>query len=100
MDQQLADVKDEMNKLQDLIRTVEYKCRPKQYLRNRVTGSTHRILCSISDAGEGALTWCGWSYAKKKFEVLATIEPKWRDEVCGECLPELKASLPDKTSSP
>ena len=75
---------------------MEKECKPKEYLKNRVTGSHHRILCSIADAGQGALTWCGWSYATKKFEVLSSISPTCRDEVCGECMPDLKASLPDK----
>ena len=44
------------------------------------------------------MTWCGWYYAKQKYEVLAEIAPKHRDEVCGECMPEIKAALPDRVS--
>ena len=96
MDTQLVDMKEEINRLQTLINKVELECRPKQYLKHRITGSHHKVLCSVADAGDGALTWCGWSNAKKKYEVLADIAPKHRDEICGECMPELKASLPDR----
>ena len=96
MDEQLENMKQELNMIQDITKKVEKECRPKEYLKNRVTGSHHRILCSISDAGQGALTWCGWSYATKKFEVLSSRSPTYRGEVCGGCMPDLKASLPDK----
>ena len=42
------------------------------------------------------VTWRGWAYSKKKYEVLAHFTPAFRDEVCGECMPERKTSLPDR----
>ena len=93
MELQIESIKEEMSILTETIKKVELKNQPKKYRRNRTTKTVHRIFASYSEAGAGALTWCSWAYAHAKRE--ETHDPQTRkSEVCGDCLPDLKATLP------
>ena len=57
-----------------------------------MTDKVRRILCGYEEAGASAIARCGWEYAGQKVAVEKDA-PKLYEEVCGTCLPALKASL-------
>ena len=75
-----------------LVKKIQVETRPARYLRNRVTNKVHRILCGYEEAGPSAITHCGWKYAGQKVAVEKNA-PRTYPEVCGTCMPALKASL-------
>ena len=56
-------MQDEIKALNDKILVVEKRAIP-EYVANRNTRKTHRILSAFSDAGQEALANCGFAYAK------------------------------------
>ena len=93
MELQIESIKEEMAIMAETVKKVELRSQPKRYLRNRTTKVIHRILIPYAEAGAGALTWCSWAYAHAKWE--ETHDPPTRKaEVCSDCLPDLKATLP------
>ena len=94
MEKQMADVNEKMEKLKDLITTIDVRSRPKEYVRNKITKSVHTILISYAAGGYNAITCCKWPYAHAIWEEIKE-PPSSKREVCGDCMPGLKASLPD-----
>ena len=94
----VQDMRDELRALNDKISPVESRAIP-DYVINRNTRKVHRILSSYADAGQEAISNCGFAYAKPgtstKF-VSEIPEGTTRDEVCSTCLPEVRARLPRK----
>ena len=83
-----------MEHLKVLISTIDARSRPKEYVRNKITKSVHKILISYAEGGENAITCCKWPYAHARWEEIRE-PPNSKGEVCGDCMPSLKASLPD-----
>ena len=92
MDATVAKMQDEVKRLDEMTKAVELDLRPSKFVRNRKTGIVHRVLCGFEEAGNSAITFCGWSYAAKKVD-LQKQAPDKRKETCKTCLPALRASL-------
>ena len=92
VDVAMAKVTEEVKELDMLVRRIQHETRPARYLRNRTTNKVHRILCGYEEAGPSAITHCGWKYAGQTVAVEQDA-PTIYKQVCGTCLPALKASL-------
>ena len=91
----MGEMKQGIQRLNEKILKVERRAAP-EYVINRSTRKFHRILSAYADAGSGAVAVCGFAYAKPgavtRFESEVPADIKW-EEVCGNCLPDLRASL-------
>ena len=76
----------------DAIKIMERRIGPREFLENRKTRICHRILASVSEAGDRALTVCSWRYSKSSFKTgrAPTRELTLR---CDACSPEAKAGI-------
>ena len=92
MDATVKSMQEEFKRLDDMIKAVELSLKPSKFVRNRKTNVVHRVLCGFEEAGDSAITFCGWRYAAKKV-TLQKEAPDKRKETCKTCLPALRASL-------
>ena len=71
---------------------LEKKVGPKEFLENRKNRLCHRILASVLDAGNAAITVCGWRYANANINTTrnACQDLKLR---CETCFPEAKHGI-------
>ena len=97
VDASALSIASEVKVLQDRIQLVEEKAIPA-YVLNRRTKRWHRILTSYTDSGSDAVAWCGFAFAKPgaltKFTSTIPTDAT-RDELCGTCLGELRATKPE-----
>ena len=85
----------EVQQLREAVEPMERNIAPKGFVVNLDTGSTHKILTTVNERGNKAMSFCGWKYARRDFKVVADL-PTRRKATCGTCMPGLRASLPDE----
>ena len=81
--------------LKSLIIQVEANNRPHEYVQNRNSGKTHKVLTRFSEVGLEAVAYCSYKYGKSQAKMLHTLDDVPRKLLCSTCLPEFRA-LPDR----
>ena len=78
--------------LLEAMTTLEKKVGPKEFLDNRKNRMGHRVLASVLDAGNAAITVCGCKYAKA---IIKTTRNACQDLKlrCDTCFPEAKHGI-------
>ena len=82
-EKQLADLK-------QLIDKVEAQSRPHEFVQNRKSGKTHKVLTRFSEVGLEAVTYCNYKYGKSHVRMLRDIEGIPRKILCSTCLPRYR----------
>ena len=82
-DKQLSDLK-------LLIDKVEAQSRPHEFVQNRKSGKTHKVLTKFIDVGLEAVTYCNYKYGKSHVRMLRDIDGISRKLLCSTCLPEFR----------
>ena len=84
----------QLSDLKLLIDKVEAQSRPHEFVQNRKSGKTHKVLTRFIDVGVEAVTYCNYNPGKSHVRMLRDTEGIPRHIMCSTCLPEYRDAPP------